>query len=160
MPQKVSKLFLGDTFKSYKKKYTKPVEKKDYLTINYLYNKFLLGKVFQGEVVTLPSNLGDLSVVGKKRKITFDEDGNIRGVGVDWVKTKALRERSETARLERKRVFYTNSHSDGYVYKFLWAKKGYLIENKILYSLKLTRTNIRTLSKLIFSGREFTTYNN
>jgi len=159
MLQKVSKLFLGDTFKSYKEKYDEPVIKKDYLELNYLYNKFLLAKVFQGEIVTLPSNIGDLQVVGKKRNITFDENGNVQGVGVDWVKTKALRARSETARLERKRVYYTNAHSDGFAYKFFWAKKGYLIENKTLYSLKMTRTNTRTLSQLIFGGREFTTYN-
>ena len=160
MQQKVSKLFLGDTYKSYKEKYEEPISKKDYVDLNSLYNKFLLGKVLQGEIVTLPANIGDLAIIGKKRKITFDENGEIKGVGVDWVKTKALRERSETARLERKRVFYTNSHSDGFVYKYLWTKKGYLIENKNLYSLKLTRTNTRTLSNLILSGREFTTYNN
>ena len=163
MQQEVSKIVIRDTYKSYKEAACdlkkKPVDRKDYLYLAALYNKFRVAKVLDGETITLPARFGFLAVNGKKYKVGEDENGNIKGAGVDWVKTKALRERSEKARLERKRVYFTNTHSDGIVYKFFWYKQRVLIENKSLYSLVMTRTITRFLSKLIFSGKQFATRN-
>jgi len=155
MLNKVNKIVIRDTYKVYKESVKNPIDQKTYLQLTGLYNKFLVGKVLQGDTVTLPAKFGTLEVTGKKYKISVDEDGNIKGAGIDWVKTKALRERSEKAREEKSVVRYTNPHSSGITYKFFWSKQRVLIENKTLYSLVMTRTVTRALSKLIFGGREF-----
>lgn len=144
---------LRSSYIEYKKSCPKPVKLKDYLTLTSDYNKFLIEKVLEGKEVTLPSRMGTLAVVGKTQNF---KNGGV-SLAPDWVKTKVLWEKSEKAKVEKKLVYHTNSHTDGVRYKFLWSKKNVLVENKTLFSLRMTRTNKRAVHQKILEGSQYFT---
>lgn len=144
---------LRTSYIEYKKNCDAPVKLKDYLTLTAEYNKFLIEKVLDGKEVTLPSRMGTLSIVGKVQNFK----NGVASLAPDWVKTKVLWEKSEKAKEEKKLVYHTNSHTDGVRYKFLWSKKNVLVENKTLFSLRLTRTNKRAVHEKILKGTQYFT---
>ena len=144
-----------DSYKYYKSINKKGVNLKTYLDITSAYNRFLIDKVLDGELVTLPSRLGTLSIMGKKQKIRFDEDGNLVGLAPDWVKTKKLWDSNEIAKNKKQLVYHTNEHTSSVRYKFFWSKNRVLITNKTLYALRITRENKRAVHKKILDGKEY-----
>lgn len=148
---------LRDSYKLYKQDVKDPVDIKTYILIATEYNKFLMDKVLDGEEVTLPSRLGTLSIIGKKQKVSLDEDGKIKGLAPDWVKTKQLWDSNPQAKEKKQLLYHTNSHTDNTRYKFFWSKQRILIQNKILYSLKITRDNKRAVHNLILKGKQYIT---
>ncbi|MBV1928912.1 MAG: hypothetical protein KUG81_05310, partial [Gammaproteobacteria bacterium] len=108
-------------FKYYKKKYDPAVNEKDYVKILNEFNKFIMDEVFEGYEVHLPAKMGVMSIIGKKRKLTFDEDGN-PNLPPDWQKTLALWARNPEAKANKKLMYITNAHSDGIIYRFFWSK--------------------------------------
>lgn len=119
------------------------------------FNKFLCSKVLDGHEVTLPSRFGTLSIIGREQKVRFDEAGNVVGLPPDWKKTRELWDRNPEAAKKKTLVYCTNEHTSNIRYKFLWSKKKVIIENKTLYSLRMTRTNKRTVYKLLMNGKEY-----
>lgn len=148
---------LRESYRLYKESVENPVDIKIYLLLAADYNKFLIDKVLEGKEVTLPSRMGTLTILGKEQKIKFDEEGKIQGLAPDWVKTKELWENNPQAKAEKKLVYHTNTHTDNVRYKYLWSKKNVLVENKTLYSLRLTRTNKRAVHKKILKGAQYKT---
>lgn len=148
---------LRESYKLYKESVENPVDIKTYLILTADYNKFLIDKVLEGKEVTLPSRMGTLSILGKEQKIRFNDEGKIVGLAPDWVKTKELWESNEEAKKEKKLIYHTNSHTDNVRYKYLWSKRNVLVENKTLYSLRLTRTNKRAVHKKILEGAQYKT---
>lgn len=128
----------------------------DYLKINGMFNKFLMGKVLDGNEIVFPSNLGTLSIVGEKQKIRYDEDGNITGLPVDWKSTREMWEESPETK-NKKYVYFLNSHTDGYRYKYVWNRNTAIVKYKNLYTLKLTRSNKRAVAKKIKKGFPYKT---
>lgn len=148
-----------DSYAIYKKSTDEPVDSKTYIFYANEYNKFLVEKALEGNEVTLPMRSGTLSVVGRKQKIKIDEEGNIKGLAPDWVRTKQLWDNNPEAKKRKQLLYHTNTHTDNTIYRFLWSKKGILIENKILYSLKMTRENKRKVHNLIKEGKQYVTKN-
>lgn len=146
---------LRDSYKLYKETAVTPVDIKTYLLICGNFNKFLCKKVLNGHEVTLPSRFGTLAIVGKEQKVRFDEQGNVVGLPPDWKKTKELWARNSKAAKNKTLVYCTNEHTSNIRYKFLWSKKKVIIENKTLYSLRMTRTNKRAVHKLLIEGKEY-----
>jgi len=116
--------------------------------------KFLMEKVLQGEEVTLPARMGTLFIQGTKRKLAFNKDG-IPLLPPDWKKTKELWDRNPEAKQTKKLVYCLNEETNGVVYKIKWSKNRVPIQNKLYYSLRLTRKNKRTTHKEIKQGKEF-----
>jgi len=143
-------------FKFYKKKYQPAVEEKEYVKILNEFNKFIMDSVFQGYEVHLPAKMGILSIIGKKKKITFDEDGK-PNLPPHWKKTKDLWERDPKAKAEKKLVYITNAHSDGIIYRFFWSKLKMMVAYKTVYSFQATRENKRRIWKEVTAGKEFVT---
>ena len=98
--------------------------------------------------------LGKLSIYGKKVKVKV-EDGQIKGLAPDWVKTKELWESDKEAKKNKQLVYHFNEETNGIRYKFSWSKNRVLVSNKTLYNLRMTRTNKRELSKLVKEGKEY-----
>jgi hypothetical protein len=145
---------IRDSYKKYKELSDDPVDIKTYIKIANGYNKFLLAKVAEGYEVTLPGRMGTLSIVGTKKKVTYDENGN-PNLAINWPATKRLRDRNPEAAEQKKAVYHTNEHSDGVRYKYLWSKKRIYVENKNLYALRLTRENKRMIPKMVSQGKEY-----
>lgn len=146
-----------DSYKLYKETSINPVDSKTYIAYANDYNKFLSEKVLEGNEITLPSRFGTLCIVGKKQKITFDEEGNLKGLAPDWVKTKELWKNNSEAKEKKQMVYFNNHNTDNTRYKFFWSKRNILIQNKILYSLRMTRTNKRAVPELLRQGQEYIT---
>lgn len=147
---------LRDSYKKYISTVDNPVDIKNYLLITADYNKFLINKVLEGEEVTLPARMGTLSIIGRKQSIKM-KDGKIVGLAPDWVKTKKLWESNPEAKKEKKLIYHTNTHTDNTRYKFLWSKCRVLVENKTLYSLRMTRDNKRAVHTKIKEGKQYIT---
>ena len=146
-----------DSYKLYKKSVENPIDIQTYIKYVNDYHKFLMEKVFEGNEITLPARMGTLCIVGKKQKVSFDEDGKVKGLAPDWVKTKQLWNSSPEAKERKQLLYHTNSHTDNTRYRFAWSKINILAKNKILYSLRMTRDNKRAVHDLILKGRQFIT---
>lgn len=152
---------IRESYKLYQKTTTNPIksgnpvrDRKDYIDIANEYNKFLMMKVMEGEEISLPYNLGYISIIGRKQKISYNAKGELT-LPPDWVATKKLRDEDEVARDNRTIVYQLNSHTNGVRYKIHWSKRVIKMDNISLYTLKLTRMNKRTVSKLIKQGKEY-----
>lgn len=149
---------IRDSFKLYKENSESPVDVKTYINYTSEYNKFLMQKVFEGQTITLPSRMGLLSIVGKKQKISFDENGNVKGLAPDWVKTKKMWEDNPEAKEAKKLLYHVNSHTDNIRYRFLWSKLNIITLNKTLYALRLTREHKREVNDLVVNkGMQYLT---
>lgn len=146
---------LRESYKLYKETVENPVDIQTYLILAGDYNTFLIDKVLEGKGVTLPSRMGTLEILGRKQTIKFNEEGKVEGLAPDWVKTKALWDSNPKAKEQKKLVHHINNHTDGVRYKYLWSKKNVLVENKTLYSLRLTRTNKRAVHSKIMEGVQY-----
>jgi hypothetical protein len=148
---------IRNSYKFYKKENENVVDINTYININNQYNKFMMNKIFDGHQIVLPCRFGLLSIVGKKQKIEFDENGKPKGVAPDWVKTKELWQKSEVAKNKKQLIYHTNIHTDNVRYKYFWSKQQVMIKNKTLYALRMTRTNKRIVHKLIKEGKQYLT---
>jgi len=148
---------IRDSYKRYCRTTNNPVDLKVYTILTGDYNKFLIQKVLEGSEVTLPARMGTLTVVGRKQKVSYDENGKIRGLAPDWVKTKKLWDSNSEARKNKQLLYHLNSHTDNVRYKYLWSKLQVLAENKTLYALRLTRDNKRAVYNMIKQGKLYKT---
>ena len=142
------------SYKTYKSLSINPIDIKIYIDIANNYNKFLMERILDGEEVTLPANMGTISIIGSKQKIRFDEEGKPI-LPPDWVQTKKLWENNLQAKEEKKLIYQLNQHTNGIRYKIHWSKRRVLIENKTIYSLRMTKPNKIAISKAIKEGKEF-----
>lgn len=131
------------------------VDLKTYVAINNLFNKFIVSEVLEGKEITFPCNMGTLGLIGREQKITFEEDGNIRGLAVDFKRTNELWSRDPEAKANKKLVYHMNDNTENIRYKYVWNRLKAKIKNKMLYSLVMTRTNKRTAAKCIKSGKQY-----
>lgn len=149
---------IRNSYKDYKKKSDNPVDINTYITLTTGFIRYLMNLIFEGNEVVFPARLGTFSIVGRKQKLKI-EDGKIKGLSPNWVKTKELWKSSEDARLRKQLVYNTNDHSDNLRFKFMWSKKRSVVENKTLYTLIMTRANKRELSKRLKEGAEYYSQN-
>lgn len=147
----------GNTRKSYalyKKTVEQPKDIKLYISIANGYMQFLSEKLIDGEEITLPARMGTLALVGSKKKLRFHEDGRPI-LPPNWQKTKKLWDNNPIAKQNKKLVYCTGEETNGVNYKFRWFKIRVAIENKTLYSIRMTRKNKRDASAAIKSGKEY-----
>jgi|SRR6187402_979836 len=145
---------LRDSYRPYKTQVENPVDIKIFVSVLNGYMKFLTRKLFERGELMLPQKLGNVLIQGKKVNVRI-EDGEIKGLAPDWVKTKQLWEEDAIAKENKKLVYHFNEDTNGIRYKFRWSTTRYLIPNKTLYGLKMTRTNKRFLSQLVKKGKEY-----
>ena len=145
---------INDSYVVYKNISNDPVDKSIYLQITNQFMKFLSSKLLSQGEINIPERLGKLSIYGKKVKVKV-EDGQIKGLAPDWVKTKELWESDKEAKNKKQLVYHFNEETNGIRYKYVWSKNRVLVSNKTLYNLRMTRTNKRELSKLVKEGKEY-----
>lgn len=143
-----------DSYIVYKNLSDNPINISQYVQIVNQFMKFLINRLFEKGQVSLPEKLGNLQIVGKKVKVKI-EDGQIKGLAPDWVKTKELWEKDTEAKKNKQLVYHFNEQTNGVRYRFFWSKNRILVSNKTLFNIKMTRTNKRTLSQLVKNGKEY-----
>ena len=143
-----------DSYVVYKNMSDNPINISEYVQILNQFMKFLILKLLSTGEIILPERLGRLSIFGKKVNVRI-EDGEIKGLAPDWVKTKQLWDSDEVAKSNKQLVYHFNEETNGIRYKFAWSKNRVLVSNKTLYNLRMTRSNKRELSKLVREGKEY-----
>lgn len=143
-----------DSYTIYKNMSKNPVDISKYVNIVNSFMKFLIAYLLTKGEIILPERLGTLQILGKKVKVKI-EDGKIKGLAPDWVKTKKLWEENKEAKDNKTLVYHFNEQTNGVRYRFFWSKNRVLVSNKTLYNLKMTRTNKRALSDLVKNGKEY-----
>ena len=142
------------SYELYKEENENPISKRDYVSINRDFMKYLSAKLLVDGIVKFPERLGYVQVVGNKSKFRV-ENNMIKGLAPDWAGTKALWESDEEAKNNKQLVYHFNEDTNGVRYRFFWSKSRVLVANKTLYNLRMTRTNKRTLSSNIKNGKEY-----
>ena len=143
-----------DSYIVYKNISVNPINISQYVQIINHFMKFLSSKLLSTGEIIIPERLGKLSIFGKKVNIRI-ENGEIKGLAPDWVKTKELWDSDPIAKQNKQLVYHFNEETNGIRYKFAWSKNRVLVSNKTLYNLRMTRSNKRELSKLVREGREY-----
>lgn len=146
---------IRDSYKLYKRENPNGTDIKTYIYLCNEFNKFLIEKVLDGEEVSLPARMGYMNIRGRKQNISFDENGNVKGLAPDWVKTKKLWDSNPDAKERKQIMYHTNPHTEGARYKFYWVKQNVYLLNKQLYSLRLSRQNKRAIFTRIKEGKEY-----
>ena len=143
-----------DSYVVYKNMSVNPINISQYVQIINHFMKFLSSKLLSTGEINIPERLGKLSIFGKKVNVRI-EDGEIKGLAPDWVKTKELWDSDLIAKQNKQLVYHFNEETNGIRYKFAWSKNRVLVSNKTLYNLRMTRTNKRALSNLVKEGKEY-----
>ena len=143
-----------DSYVVYKNMSANPINIIQYVQITNNFMKFLITKLLITGEINIPERLGKLSIFGKKVNVRI-EDGEIKGLAPDWVKTKELWDSDPIAKQNKQLVYHFNEETNGIRYKFSWSKNRVLVSNKTLYNLRMTRSNKRELSKLVREGKEY-----
>ena len=132
------------------------IKKQEYVKIVKGFMNFIMDKIHEGETVSLPAGMGQIEIVGQKKRVTVDEDGQIYGLSTDWVKTFKLWNDNPEAKIKKKRIYHFNEHSKGIRYRFAWTKNrvpmGFY--SKKPYTFIPSRKNKRRLWKSIIDDHK------
>lgn len=152
-----------DTYRIYRKN-TKPmrgldgkktrgsydVKVKTYLAIIKDFHREVMRMIIE-ETFTwnMPFRMGTIRVRKKKQTYGFDQNGNLytNSIPIDYKATKEMWKTNERARLEHKKIYITNEHSNGYKVTFHWSKKKAMCHGIREWQFIPTRTNKRQLAK-------------
>ena len=118
----------------------------------YAYNKAISKEMLENAFeYILPFRLGIIRIKKYKAHYKVDEEtGKIIGnLSPNWKATKELWKDNEKAKSEKKLVYHTNEHSDGYQYKWYFSNYRSNCINKSAYCFIPSRTNKRELASLI-----------
>lgn len=141
----------GDIYKSYKKTAKEPVVQSIHSKILNNFNKkvsrLILEETFE---FLIPARLGTLRIKKYKPSV-FDKEGNLKKdkLNPNWKLTKELWENDLEAKANKKLVYHTNEHSDGYEYKWHFSNYRSTCKNKSAYCFIPTRTNKRAITALV-----------
>jgi len=124
------------------------------------FNQRKMESIMNGVIFKMPYRLGALGIVQFKRRIKFDEEGNLitRGLVPDWNKTWMLwrklypecKVKSDYKKVKGKQVvFRTNEHTDGRIFRFHWKKKYSTVKNISAYELNIPPQYKNALGKKI-----------
>lgn len=143
---------LWDAYKAFKLKYPETdLVRKQYVDICHLINKKISNKIITESLsFKIPFRLGTISIIKTKLKIKI-KDGKLQTnkLKVDYGATwKYWNEqypgltRKEIKNIPNKIVIYhTNDHSNGYIMRWKWSKRGAKFLNAYGYLFKPTKYN-------------------
>lgn len=151
---------LWDAYKAFKLKYTETdLIRKRYVDICYAVNTKISEKLVTDSMqFKIPFRLGTLSITKNKLKIKIkDNKVQTNKLKVDygatwkyWNEIYPGKTRNEIKEIPNKVViYYTNDHTNGYIMKWRWIKRGAKAVNIKAYSFKPTKYNRLFLAKHI-----------
>lgn len=111
--------------------------------------------IYNAGTFKYPNRLGSLRIKKKKSKLRL-KDGKLdtKYIPVDYKATNELWKKDPEAKKNKKCVFLTNDHTDGYKYSFFWSKQVCDVPNNSVYQFIPTRTLKRSLSEVLKRGDE------
>lgn len=117
-----------------------PISFKTFKDIIYTSNSIYANFVLEGEKIKLPHGFGSLAINKKKQKYKITIKGKDKILlAVNWQESRRL----------GKKIYYTNSHTDGYRYKWYWLKSDVFITDTYIWGFTPSRINSRKLAQLL-----------
>lgn len=83
-----------------------------------------------------PSRLGTFKIAKKKICFTINEKTNTidqKYVMIDWAKTKEMWTKNPKSKENKKFIFFTNRHTNGYYFKWEWSRRIAAFHNADYY---------------------------
>ena len=142
---------MADYHRYYNKNNSYKVSRSDYAEVVSEMNKYVTELMLDMEGdFRMPYRCGAVAIRKKKRKITFDSNGNIINTNPpDWQKTRKLWEKDEEAKEKKILIRHTNMKTSGYVFKVTFLRSLADFKNKKLYGFRACRNFARGLNKRI-----------
>lgn len=140
-----------DCYKKFKKEHPeyKKLTFEQFKRVIRTYNTMIMDYVLEtGKEFKLPFGFGVITINKKKQVVFFEKDGVKRVVlAVDWKTTKELWEKNPEAKENKKVIFLTNEHSEGYRFKWLWFPKSARFMMADVWIFTPSRRSSRTLAQ-------------
>lgn len=116
--------------------------------------------IYQNFHFEFPGRLGSLDIRKIERKVYIDEEGNVvtKHLPVDWGATNKLWATDEKARLAKKVVKHTNTHTQGFIAKWQYHAGYANYKNKSAYTFKPCRDSKLELVKALKSNNKLDFY--
>lgn len=123
------------------------------------FTKIIDELIFKGREFTMPFRLGNIVVKKFKNTPKLDKNGKLdkRYLAPNWKASKKMwsemypnKTLQELKQIKNKPIIYhMNRHTDGYGHKWYWDKSTCLVKNSSGYTIEVTRTVDRKLSKAL-----------
>ena len=105
--------------------------------------------------VVLPKKMGNIEIEGSPQKISYDEEGHLKGLSVDWKATRELWKEDEEAGKNKQYIYHLNENTNGIKYKIKWFKTKMFALNKAHYNFIMNRSIKRRVAAAIKGGKEY-----
>jgi len=139
---------------AYKETYKGKLSKQTYKKIIKYFVDAFIEYVYAGHEVLLPSSLGSVYIKGRKYKVRKFENGRYN-IPIDWEETYALWENCPECAERGEKIYQTNDHSDGVVYRIVFSNNQSKYRFRKIYRLVPVRTFKRGLAQMIKKGQKF-----
>jgi hypothetical protein len=136
----------------YRKNFDDPVTKTVWNNIWIDFIKEVIKKIiYENLKYVFPYRMGALEILKRKINIRLNEDGtlNTRILPIDWPSTNALWKEDPKAKEDKILIYYSNTHTAGYIMEWHWDKSLSNFRNKKYYCLDVNRTLDRYLAKAL-----------
>ena len=105
--------------------------------------------------VVLPKKMGNIEIEGSPQKISYDEEGHLKGLSIDWKATRELWNEDEEAGKNKQYIYHLNENTNGIKYKIKWFKTKMFALNKAHYNFIMNRSIKRRVAAAIKGGKEY-----
>lgn len=129
----------------------KKYEHSNFLNVLYTFNQILVDYVLEtGNLVRFPFGMGHLSINKYKRSYFRKNKDNEQIINLkpDWNKTMTLWKECPECKEQKKLVYHTNTHTDGFSYYWMWIFGSNMLFGRI-WKFDLNRVHSRRLAALL-----------
>jgi hypothetical protein len=123
------------------------IDRTDYFEIIALFMRYLVRKIFEGNIVKLPE-MGSMFIRGNRITPYIDEYGRQKGISVNF---KATRDHRRENPGSKEVIYFTNEQTDHMSYSLRWCRAKMYEEHKNLYTFELSREHKRSSKRYITS---------
>lgn len=153
----ISDYGIEDYYKNFHKTYKNTKHDIDYKTYSTVLDDILIGVanaiIYKMYDLKLPHNLGRIITRKYKPKMYYKDNGEaFVKRPIDWKSTKKMWEQYPEAAERKQLVYYLNDHSNGYVFTFIYRKRGCAFHNKLYYAVQVNRRIKRSVKDQIKLG--------
>lgn len=146
---------VANSFEAYSQEYGKKrLSKRLYKRVNAEFARFFMELVLDGECVRLPCGIGVIGIVGRMTKHKITEKGHTHA-NIDWRRTNEMWKANPALRVSKQYVYYTNMHTQGIQYSFMWSRRDSKFKHRYIYEFSCRRDNKRALYRRIMNGQAY-----
>jgi len=139
---------------AFNESYKGPLSKQTFKKVAFYFVEEILSYMFDGHEVLLPKNFGSVFVKGRKYKVRKFDNGNYN-IPIDWEATYELWESCPECAERGDKMYQTNDHSDGVVYKIIFSNSQCKYRFRKVYKFVAFRAVKRKLASLIKEGKKY-----